>query len=435
MNKSLGRGLLFGLPLLLIAGFAAAIFALVASAPQPERANPQPRPVAVFAAPVERTDVQLTVLTQGEVSPRTQIDLVPQVSGRIVYVNPNFIEGGFFEAGETLIQIDDADYRLAVTRAQSQVAQARQLLVREEAEAELAADEWAQLGEGEASALTLREPQLAQARAGLAAANAQLQEANLNLARTRVSAPFDGRVRAKGADLGQYVTPGARLGQVFSTDIVQVRLPLTDDQLSMLNIPIAFQAIDPALAPEVTLSAMLAGQRREWTGHLVRTDSAIDPQTRVLYGIAQVNDPYGAAAQENGSPLPVGLFVDAEITGRTVSDAYVLPRSALRGSDEVYVASEGGTLSVRHVNVITSNREQLIVSGGVDETDMVITSPIRAASDGMRIRTLDQSGEVIEELSAVIESGADDSEEADDDGEEADAAPEGEEASTVASAD
>mgnify|MGYP003627776350 CR=1 FL=1 len=434
MTKSLGRALLFGLPIVLILVFAAFFFFLAANAPRPERANAEPRPVAVFAAPVEQTDVVLSVSTQGEVSPRTQIDLVPQVSGRITYVNPNFIEGGFFEAGETLIQIDDADYRLAVTRAQSQVAQARQLLVREEAEAELAAEEWADLGEGEASSLTLREPQLAQARAGLAAANAQLQEANLNLSRTRVTAPFDGRVRAKGADLGQYVTPGARLGQVFSTDIVQVRLPLTDDQLSMMNIPIAFQAANAEEAPDVVLSAVLAGQRREWIGQLVRTDSAIDPQTRVLYAIVQINDPYGAAAEANGSPLPVGLFVDAEITGRTVSDAYVLPRSALRGSNEVYVAEEGGTLSLRHVNVITSNPQRLIVSGGVDENDMVITSPIRAASNGMRIRTFDQNGDVIESRSAVIET--DNAEEGDsEDGEEADSAAEGDDSSTVASAD
>lgn len=433
MNKVIGRGLLFGLPALIFVVFAAIFYVLIATAPRPERADPQPRPVAVFAAPVTQTDVVLSVSTQGEVSPLTQIDLVPQVAGRIVYVNPNFIEGGFFEAGETLIQIDDADYRLAVTRAQSQVAQAQQLLVREEAEAELAAEEWADLGDGEASALTLRQPQMAQARAGLAAAQATLQEARLGLERTRISAPFDGRVRVKGADLGQYVTPGTRLGQVFATDVVQVRLPLTDDQLSMLNIPVAFQAGAAGEAPEVTLSAVLAGQRREWTGQLVRTDSAIDPQTRVLFGIVQVNDPYGAAA-EGGSPLPVGLFVDAEVTGRTVSGAYVLPRSSLRGAGEVYVAEPGGTLSVRHVTVITSNPDRLIVSGGVDEGDMVITSPIRAASDGMRIRTFDPSGELIESLSAVIETGAD--AEPEEDGEDgADAETANDDASTVASAD
>ncbi|GJL97923.1 MAG: membrane protein [Hyphobacterium sp.] len=402
MGKLVGRSLLFLLPAVVAVAFIVVIIGMVASAPQPERASAEPRPVAVFAAPVENTNVTLTVTTQGEVRPLTQINLVPQVSGRIVYVNPNFIEGGFFEAGETLIQIDDADYRLAVTRAQAQVAQAQQSLIREQAEADLATREWEELGEGQASALTLREPQLAQARASLAAANAQLQEARLGLERTRISAPFAGRVRTKSAGVGQFVSPGTPLGEVFGTDAVQIRLPLTDNELSMLNIPVAFQASAGTPAPLVRVSATLAGQYREWDAQLVRTDSSIDTQTRVLYAIARVDDPYGAAAEQGGSPLPVGLFVDAEIQGRVVQNAFVLPRSALRGSDSVYVAQDGGTLGVRNVSVITSDPDRLVVSGGVAASDMVITSPIRAASDGMRIRTFDQAGEIIANLSAVI---------------------------------
>jgi RND family efflux transporter MFP subunit len=431
MRKSLGRGLLVGLPLLVILGFVALIAMMIVSAPQPERASAEPRPVAVFAAPVENTNVTLTVTTQGEVRPLVQINLVPQVSGRIVYVNPNFIEGGFFEAGETLIRVDDADYRLAVTRAQAQVAQAQQALVREQAEADLAEAEWAELGEGQASSLTLREPQLAQARASLAAANAQLQEARLGLERTRISAPFDGRVRVKSVDVGQFVSPGTPLGEVFGTEAVQIRLPLTDNELSMLNIPVAFQATEANPGPNVRVSAVLAGQHREWEAQLVRTDSSIDTQTRVLYAIAQVNDPYGAAAEAGGSPLPVGLFVDAEVQGRVVADAYVLPRSALRGSDSVYVAQEGGTLGIRNVSVITSDPERLVISGGVTADDMVITSPIRAASDGMRIRTFDQAGELIAERSAVIETDRD-TDDADDEAAESGGE---DQAAQVASAD
>jgi len=409
MTKSTGRLLLL-LPVGLIIAFIVAIGVMVALTPQPERANAEPRPVAVFAAPVENTNVTLTVTTQGEVRPLTQINLVPQVSGRIVYVNPNFIEGGFFEAGETLIRIDDADYRLAVTRAQAQVAQAQQSLIREEAEADLAAREWAEIGEGQASALTLREPQLAQVRASLASANAQLQEARLGLERTRVSAPFAGRVRTKSADVGQFVSPGTPLGEVFGTDAVQIRLPLTDNELSMLNIPVAYQSTEANPGPQVRISAVLAGRYREWDAQLVRTDSSIDTQTRVLYAIALVDDPYGAAAEQGGSPLPVGLFVDAEIQGRVVADAYVLPRSSLRGSDTVYVAQEGGTLGVRNVTVITSDPTRLVVSGGVTVDDLVVTSPIRAASDGMRIRTFDQAGEIVVDYSAVIETSENDDE-------------------------
>lgn len=403
-----------------VVGFFIAVYVvLFASAPQPERANAEPRPVAIFAAEVENTDVRLSVTTQGEVRPLIQINVVPQVSGRIVYVNPNFIEGGFFEAGETLIRVDDADYRLAVTRAQAQVAQARQTLVREEAEADLAASEWAELGDGQASSLTLREPQMAQANAALAAAEAQLQEARLHLQRTRISAPFAGRVRAKSADLGQFVSIGTPLGEVFATDAVQIRLPLTDNDLSMLNIPIAFQATADNPGPVVRVSATLAGQHREWTAELVRTDSAIDTQTRVLYAIARIDDPYGAAAEAGGSPLPVGLFVDAEIEGRLVDNAFVMPRSALRGSDTVYVAEEGGLLSLRNVSVITSSPERLVVSAGVGAGDLVVTSPVRAASEGMRIRTFDQNGEIVESHSATLPTSSED--EAEDEGEDASA--------------
>jgi len=379
-----------------------AVGGLISTAPQPERANAAPRPVAVFVAEAQRETVALTVRSQGQAQPRTQINLVPQVGGRITYVNPEFIEGGFFEAGETLVRIEDADYRLAVTRAAAQVAQAEQALAREQAESDLARSEWEALGEGEASSLTLREPQLAEARAQLAAARASLQSAQLDLQRTRISAPFPGRVRSRSADLGQFVSPGTPLGEVFATDRVLVRLPLTDFDLGLLGIPVAFNAQTAGGGIPVTLSATLAGRRHAWDAVITRTDSAIDPQTRVLYAIAEVEDPYGAAAQE-GAPLAVGLFVTAEIEGREVENAYLLPRSALRGENTVYVAEPGGTLSLRSVDVITSNQESLIVSSGVNAGEMVVISPVRGANEGMRIQSLDAAGEVIAAYSATIE--------------------------------
>lgn len=387
---------------IVIVAFSLVVMAIMGTGPQPERSNPTPRPIAVFVEEAQRETIALTVRSQGQARPRTQINLVPQVSGRITYVNPDFIEGGFFEAGETLVRIEDADYRLAVTRAEAQVAQATQALAREQAESDLARSEWEELGEGEASSLTLREPQLAEARAQLAAARATLQDARLDLQRTRVSAPFTGRVRSKAADLGQFVNAGTPLGEVFSTDTVLVRLPLTDFELGILGIPVAYSAGDEPGIP-VTLNATLAGQAQTWMGRITRTDSAIDPQTRVLYAIAEVDDPYGAAA-EGGAPLAVGLFVNAEIEGREVENAYILPRAALRGEDSVYVAEPGGRLSIRTVDVVTSSTERLVVSSGVSAGDMVVVSPVRGASDGMRIQSLDEAGEVLAAYSATIEA-------------------------------
>lgn len=393
MSKTVGRILLLAMPGAIAAGIIGFIAVLVVTAPQPERADPVVRPSAVFVAEARREPVTLSVRARGEVRPLTEIDLTAQVSGLVEWVNPSFVEGGFFEAGETLVRLEDEDYRLAVTRAEAQVAQARQLLVREQAEAELAAEEWAAIGEGEASALTLREPQMADARAQLAAAEASLAEARLHLARTNISAPFSGRVRSKAADLGQFVGAGARIGRVFSTDIVEVMLPLSDGELAQLGIPLAFDARNAQAAPQVVLRAVVAGQPREWTGHVDRTSGAIDPQTRTLAAIVQVEDPYGEAAQAAGAPLAVGLFVEAVLNGREVADAYVLPRGALRGADEIYIARPDRTLEIRRARVLQSTPERVVLIDGVSEGEYVITSAVRGASEGMPLRLLDADGE------------------------------------------
>ena len=395
MSKIAGRFVLIGLPIFIIVGFIMLFVVLGATQPRPERETPVPRPAAVFVAEAVRSPVQLMVSTQGEVSPVTEIGLVAQVSGRITYVNPNFTQGGFFEEGDVLVRVEDEDYRLAVIRAEALVTQRRQAMIREEAEADLAAEEWRAIGDGDASPLTLREPQLAAARAQLAGAEASLREARLALSRTRITAPFNGRVREKLADLGQYIGPGARIGEIFSTDTAQVRLPFTDADLGRAGIPVAFSAEDAASAPVITLGANLGGAWREWEGRIVRTDSTIDPQTRTLYAIAEVNDPYGAAAEAAGAPLAIGLFVEARVPGRDIASAITLPRSALRGADQILVARPDGTLSVRTVEVIDSRPDRLVVTGGVEAGEYVVTSPLRGAADGMRIRALDSDGEPI----------------------------------------
>lgn len=396
MSKFVGRILIIGLPVAVLFAFIVLYIVLAAAAPQAERAEVVARPSAVFVTAAALSPVQLSVTTQGEVTPLTEIDLTAQVSGRITYVNPNFVDGGFFEAGEVLVRLEAADYRLAVTRAEALVAQSRQALVREQAEAELAREEWESLGEGEASALTLREPQMAEARAQLASAQATLDEARLNLSRTRITAPFEGRVRAKSADLGQYVGPGAGLGRVFATNRVQVRLPLTNAELATLNLPLAFHANETNPGRPAHLSANVAGQVRNWEGLLVRSESAIDPQTRTMSAIIEVEDPYGEAAEAAGAPLAVGLFVNARIDGRELDNAIVLPRSALRGADQVYVAQLDGTLAIHQVTVIDTSSERVVVTSGVEPGDRIVTSPLRGAANGMLVRALDANGDPLD---------------------------------------
>lgn len=388
------RGLALGLPIALVFGAIVAFGAMGALKPKAGKKAEEPRGIAVFVEPARRETVSLSVKTQGEVRPRTEIDVVPQVSGKVTFVSEKFLDGASFAKNDVLMRIEDADYKLAVTRADAEVARARRAFDTQKAEADIAARDWAEIGEGEASALALRAPQLAEARAALAGAEASLADAKLHLERTVIKAPFDGRVRQKIAGLGQYVTPGQKLGRIFATDIVEVRLAMADADLALLGIPLAFVAAPETPGPAVTLTHQVAGVERKWRAAVARTDAAVDAATRTLSVIAEVHDPYGAGA-DDGAPLAVGLFVDAQIEGRTVADAYVLPRPALRAADQVFVATPEGSLSMRTVKVASSDRQRVIVTAGVSEGEHVITSPLVSAVEGMKVEAYSRAGELL----------------------------------------
>ncbi len=386
----LWRMIVFALPVVVIVGGVAGVMIMGALKPKPEKKAEELKPAAVLVASPKRETVHLAINTQGEVRPQTEIDAVPQISGKIVYVAPGFIDGGFFNKGDVLVRIEPADFRLRVIQAEAQVAQAEQRLAREKAESEIAKRDWAELGEGEASALTLRLPQMAEAQAALDSANASLSDAQLQLSRTVIRAPFTGRVRNRNADFGQYVTVGTRLGRIFATQVVEVRLPLTDTELSQLGLPLAYLESKDNPGPKVELSAIVAGKERHWSGRIARTDAAIDPRTRVLFAFVQIEDPYGAGA-DDGMPLAVGLFVNAHVVGREIPGALVVPRTALRGDNTVYVAKADNTLTMKKVSVVSSNRERAVLLAGITLDDKVITSPVRAAAEGMKIEAVEHT--------------------------------------------
>jgi len=377
------------IPIFIVIGFIVATQAIIAMNKKPEEKKRPFNTLAVMADYAVMDDVQLAVTTQGESRPRTEIDLVPEVGGKIVYVSPNFIEGGIIRKGETLIRIEDADYKVAVVRAQASVAQAEQTLIREKAEGEIARRDYEELGRGTPSPLALRQPQQAQAQAALQAAQAEVDSMKLQLTRTAVRAPFTGRVRTKNSDLGQYVTPGRTLGRIFSTDVIEVRLPLTDNDLAKMNLPLAYVAKDRASAPDVKLSATVAGQRRNWTGKIMRTDSAYDTQTRALFAIAEVFDPYGKGASENGVPLAPGLFVDAEVRGKTYESVITIPRDGLRPGDKVYVVDDKGKSEIRDVSVIDTDVSRAVISSGLETGELVILSPMEESRTAMTLKVLD----------------------------------------------
>jgi RND family efflux transporter MFP subunit len=383
----MNRVLKIGLPLVVLGASAAVALALIVTGPEAERREPPPVRPTVEVITVVPTDYEVTVRSRGAVSPRTQSTLVPEVSGRVVDVAPSFRGGGFFEEDDVLVTIDPRDYENAVTVARSELAQARLRLREEEAQAEQARRDWAKLGGGEEpTALVLRRPQLASARAAVAAAEARLRQAQIDLERTRIRAPYAGRVLEKQADVGQYVTPGTPLATIYAVDYVEIRLPLTDEQQAFVDLPEVYRDQRPETVegPPVTLSARVGRETVEWPGRLVRTEGAIDTQSRQLFVIAQVDDPYGR--REGRPPLKVGQFVEARIEGERLEDVYVLPRGAVKGEDEVFLVNRENRLERRALDIIWRDGEYVVVAGGLEPGQRISLTPLPFTADGVLVK-------------------------------------------------
>jgi RND family efflux transporter MFP subunit len=377
MNK-----LLQGLLPLVVLGMGFAGYALLhATKPPPETNDEPPRAVSVFVEPVRRSPMRLDVVSFGEVRARTDAVLVAQVAGRIVGISPEFIEGGQFSAGDALVIIDDSDHRLALQRALADVADAELGLHQALAAADVARKQLA--GSPNPSPLALHEPQVAQARARLDASHARVAQAQLDLERTRISLPFDGRIHSTDVSIGQFVTPGVRLGRAFALDAAEVRIPLTDAQLGSLSLPIGYAADDTRRL--VRLTATLGGEEQEWHGELLRIDAAVDPSTRLVHGLVRIADPYGSGASASGMPLAIGLYVQAEIEGRQQQNARVIPREALRAGNQVFVVGDDGLLRVRQVVLEHSDKSSAVIASGLAPGEQVVVSSIRNPIDGMRV--------------------------------------------------
>lgn len=373
------------LPLAVVFFGLAAAVVIIKARPEVERQpTPTPDPV-VRVVEARPSAVTLTVSSQGTVEPRIESTLVAQVAGEIVRVGPAFAAGAFFERGDLLLEIDPRDYQLALSRARADLAQARLRLEQEEAQVAVAREEWEKLGRGDPSPLTLREPQLAEARAGLEAAQAALEQAEIELERTRIRAPYAGRVRAERADLGQYVTPGTPLADLFSVDTAEIHLPVPQNQLAYLDVPLASGSVSGAgSGVRVVLEADLGSRRGRWEGRVRRTGGEIDRRSRMLHLIAEVDDPY-ARHRPGGDVLPMGLFVDAEIVGRRIDSVFVLPRTALRDQSRLLVLEEDDRLRYRPVELLRVEHDTILVTAGLEPGEKVCVSMLEAVVDGMRV--------------------------------------------------
>jgi multidrug efflux system membrane fusion protein len=381
-------------PAVLLAAGIAMAFVLLLAKPRASTEIHEPPAPLVRVVPVATGDIPMVVRTQGRVEPRAEIDLVAEVAGKVVEVAPTLAAGGFFDQGDLLVRIDPHDYALAVDRAKAEVARAEVRIAMEKAEANVAVREWKDIGEGAAPALVAREPQLAEAAAGLAAARAMLAQAARDLERTAIQAPFAGRVREEDVDVGQFIARGEKIARIYSTDVAEIRLPLADDDLAFLDLNMAWrdsQANTPG--PEVTVHAEFAGHRWHWKGRIVRTEGQIDPTTHVIHAVASVEDPYGRGSDPARPPLAAGLFVEADITGRVASNVVALPRAAMRGESRVLVVDADDRLRLRKVKVLRREGDRVIVSEGLAAGERVCVSTLEVATDGMKVRVAEQEEE------------------------------------------
>jgi len=356
--------------------------------------KPKPEPTVIPEIKAPLVEVQtivpsaqpIAIFTQGTISPRREIDLIAEVSGKVISVSPNFAAGGFFDDTDQLVKIDDSDYGFQLIRAKAKVADSAQLLATEKGRALQAKREWRELGSVEANDLFLRKPQLASAEASLRAAEADQGEAELNLQRTSISAPFNGRVRETMVDLGQYVNAGSPIARFYATDTVEVRLPLTDRQVSLLNLQLDFLNLQQGeSAVPITLTSTFGGQQWQWPAYITRTDATIDVDSRVMYAVAEVRNPFDRQGDSKRPALTIGQFVQAKITGTEISNVMVIPRTSLRSENHIWVANANNQLQWVKVDVLQAKDNELIVRSELRDAFSLITSALNIAVDGMAI--------------------------------------------------
>jgi len=378
----------------IVIGAFGAAFALSNLKPPPQKESENDLALLIDVQTLESGSYKFTIESQGTIRPLTETILSAEVSGSIISVSPKFIAGGVFAAGEELMRIDQTNYVGAVEQAQA-------LLNQRQIEYD--------------GAKTLRtqgyraEAEFAAAEAALATANANLIRAKRDFDRTRIRLPYEGMVRSRNANLGQFVNPGQELGVVFATDIAEVRLPLTDRDLAFVDLPDATEITASGISsngPTVTLTAVQRGRSSSWTAKIVRSEGVVDERARVTYAVARISDPYRLHGSSNDEkPLPMGTFVSAQIEGATIDAAVRLPRSALRRNNEVVFVDEDNRLRIRPVQVMRADSTYVYVAGDDLAGERISRSAIESPVNGAEVRTTDDPPEQAVEDTELASSG------------------------------
>ena len=340
----------------------------------PQTAETSPPTMFVDVMRAQSTDAKIMVSAQGSVTPRTETTLISEVAGLITEVSPAFVAGGFFNKGDVLVRIDDRNYRAEVKRAQASVISAETMVTREAGLADYAKEDWERAqsvlkSSKAASDLALRKPQLTEALANLEFARAELEKRAGDLDRTTIRAPYNGLVREKRADIGQFVNGGTPLAVTFAVDVAEIRLPLPDRELPYLNLD--ERELVSGNGPNVMLSANIGGERYTWEGRIVRTEGVFDERSRVLYLVAQIEDPYNQHSAKWQQPLRIGTFVEASITGQQLKDVIRVPRSALKRDGKLWIITANDTLLPISVEVARADEKFVLIKAGLDSGQLI----------------------------------------------------------------
>jgi membrane fusion protein, multidrug efflux system len=366
-----------------IVAFTAVVFVAMnifkPTAPLEKLEDPVERLEAVLA---KRQDVFPIVKTQAVVESRYNINLKSQVAGQIVYASPKFLTGGFFDTDEVILKIDPSDYELALVQAEVNVARAEQVLSIEKEHAELAKLDWEKYGVGEASDLVLRIPQLNEAEAGLKGAIANYDTQKIRLDRTDIKAPFPLMVQQKLVDLGQIVSANQDLIEVFGTEEAEIRMPLSQTQIDLLNI-MQVGMLEPADTLDVKVRDLTRNKDISWQAKISRIESSIDRKSRVYYAIGTIMDPMNLKKDKTTPPLLPGVFVELEIQGPKIENVFKLPIRAMQDDDNIFVFSDN-KLITKPVVVLDRDEKFVSIISGIEENENVVISPPFSYVPGMK---------------------------------------------------
>lgn len=359
---------------------------VAALAPKPAKKPTIIKAPLVEVQDIERKDIRFTIASQGSVLPRTQTSLVSEVSGQITSVNEKFNVGGFFTKGEVLLGIDDISYRVNLLQAQSRLDAANAVLVEEQARKEQAEDEWLLTGKAlsQAPVLALRLPQLQKAKADVKAAEADVTDAEVKLARTKIRAPYDAMIKEKEVEIGQYVSTGSTLAMTFAVDYAEVRLPIKQRDVEFLNLPRINQ--QGSKSSKVDIFYQLLGKQYTWQSNLTRYEGEVDSRSRVHYVVAQVDDPYRVLSSTAHQELRIGTFVNANIDGKMVNDIVAIPRDALHGANKLYLVDDNNKLHIQEISILRNDADFVYSHDNFSASHRLITTQMETPVEGMALR-------------------------------------------------